>query len=681
MPLPERLIEPVSVSRGTLQYPVPDELEGVTNGTLANIIRQLSSVSRHAEEMFGNLFYEAEAIAQRSSHVQARIDRLAVKVTQLDSTVEEVSLQDIHQKRAFRSSQTFDQQVVSRETMPKAMLEAYLACDKPPPLDNLNPYRDDGKDGLKFYTDPNYFFELWRQEMLKDTERVMHDKGRKHGQGKGHHVHGNGTSSGEKHERNKKKIRNPSNTAEKQRQKAMNRGEYIVAQSDYNPNNPMRNSQGGPTYFNGDQMHQPHQMNGGGIYPGMPEYAMNSQSSIHHRPNNIDLHEPNFPLYSSGPAPGGYQGYNPTQEPIYTPRILRNDNNSMPPIHNTSVVAPASTTSNQSHSSRPINFEPVNALDVNRRDLSSVTMGSGTSSYQSGFMDPQAAMTLSPQGTPTRRPNQPPPAPPPTTTDSFAGGVPQQLRENLNSSLPPPPMMMSQIQNGNGLMDLSSSSGQGDVDFLPPPPPVPKQENFHQELVGAIPPALAGMKSQLDSAPSPPPPPVSATSSRNTDVTTAGKGTSDSGIAVTNNGGTLPTGAPPPPPPPPPAPGLILNNGSTKNLDIKKISPGNVNGSPSLTDNGGTQGSVNSSPKKPMMPAQPDIRSDLLKAIRDGIALRRVEQVGKEEEQSNGKEGGTADVASILARRVAVEMSDSDDAGAPTDSEYDSDDWGDESTA
>ena len=40
---------------------------------------------------------------------------------------------------------------------------------------------------------------------------------------------------------------------------------------------------------------------------------------------------------------------------------------------------------------------------------------------------------------------------------------------------------------------------------------------------------------------------------------------------------------------------------------------------------------------------------------------------------------GQSDVASILARRVAVEMSDSDAAGS--DSEYDSDDWGDESTA
>ena len=47
MPLPEWPIVPVNVCRGTLQLPVPDELEGVTNGSLANIIRQLSTLSRH----------------------------------------------------------------------------------------------------------------------------------------------------------------------------------------------------------------------------------------------------------------------------------------------------------------------------------------------------------------------------------------------------------------------------------------------------------------------------------------------------------------------------------------------------------------------------------------------------------------------------------------------------------
>ncbi len=114
---------------------------------------------------------------------------------------------------------------------------------------------------------------------------------------------------------------------------------------------------------------------------------------------------------------------------------------------------------------------------------------------------------------------------------------------------------------------------------------------------------------------------------------------------------------------------------------------------------------------------QDGIRSDLLKAIRDGenihfvdttekcfltvspfpagIALRKVEEKkqaaakGGEDDRSSALGGGSggagqSDVASILARRVAVEMSDSDDEradNAPSDSEYDSDEWGDESQA
>lgn len=37
----------------------------------------------------------------------------------------------------------------------------------------LDANREDGKDCVKFYTDPNYFFDLWCQEMAKDTENQM----------------------------------------------------------------------------------------------------------------------------------------------------------------------------------------------------------------------------------------------------------------------------------------------------------------------------------------------------------------------------------------------------------------------------------------------------------------------------------------------------------------------------
>ncbi|XP_036914766.1 wiskott-Aldrich syndrome protein family member 3 isoform X2 [Sturnira hondurensis] len=178
MPLVKRNIEPRHLCRGALPEGITSELECVTNSTLAAIIRQLSSLSKHAEDIFGELFNEANNFYIRANSLQDRIDRLAVKVTQLDSTVEEVSLQDINMKKAFKSSTVQDQQVVSKNSIPNPVSDIYNQSDKPPPLNILTPYRDDKKDGLKFYTDPSYFFDLWKEKMLQDTEDKRKEKRR-----------------------------------------------------------------------------------------------------------------------------------------------------------------------------------------------------------------------------------------------------------------------------------------------------------------------------------------------------------------------------------------------------------------------------------------------------------------------------------------------------------------------
>ncbi|XP_028840607.1 wiskott-Aldrich syndrome protein family member 3 [Denticeps clupeoides] len=178
MPLVKRSIEPRHLCRGALPEGVTSELECVTNSTLAAIIKQLGSLSRHAEDIFGELFNEANSFYMRMNSLQERVDLLAVKVTQLDSTVEEVSLQDINMRKAFKSSTIQDQQVVSRNSIPNPVMEMYHRCDKPPPLNILTPYRDDKKDGLKFYTDPSYFFNLWKEKMLQATENKRKEKRR-----------------------------------------------------------------------------------------------------------------------------------------------------------------------------------------------------------------------------------------------------------------------------------------------------------------------------------------------------------------------------------------------------------------------------------------------------------------------------------------------------------------------
>lgn len=74
-------------------------------------------------------------------------------------------------RKAFKCTIVTDQQVLGSNTLPSAMRERYQGCDKPPRLQEMNPYRDDHKNALKFYTDPTYFFELWCEEMKKETEK------------------------------------------------------------------------------------------------------------------------------------------------------------------------------------------------------------------------------------------------------------------------------------------------------------------------------------------------------------------------------------------------------------------------------------------------------------------------------------------------------------------------------
>lgn len=205
MPLQQRIIEPVNVSRSTLPLPPGDikplirtipaatgqglaanaaaaaninivnELECVTNGTLANLIRQLSSLSRQAEELLTGVFDDASKILTRTIKLQQRMDSLSAKIEAIEQPSDAaIILRDpANQHETFSSDMTCDQQVLSKQQMPSSIAELYETCDQPPPLSKLDQYRDDGKDGLKFYTDPTYFFELWRKDMMKDTVKAQ----------------------------------------------------------------------------------------------------------------------------------------------------------------------------------------------------------------------------------------------------------------------------------------------------------------------------------------------------------------------------------------------------------------------------------------------------------------------------------------------------------------------------
>ncbi|KAK3862786.1 hypothetical protein Pcinc_022862 [Petrolisthes cinctipes] len=578
MPLLKRVVSPVHVSRVPLVeewvtdesgqvysalLPAtyqPQDLESFTNLTLANLITQLSSLSRHAEDLFGEMIAESTSILNRTVSLQGRVDKLSVKVKNLDSNVEEVSLQDIHMRKAFKSSTLFDQQVVSRDTIPAPMLETYQTCEQPPPLHQLNPYRDDGKDGLKFYTDPSYFFNLWREEMTQETERLKLDKKQKPSKPKG-----------DGRNKSKKVPRMASNTRERQRQLAIAQGEYITPQSQYRtPNNQVNEEAAAGMYGTNSHAYSPTTNDTGNGQPGLP---------------------------TTGPPPD-HQSYPPPYQDMYS---------GYPPPPYTPDGAAVSQSS--------------------------------TPSRNSG------------QRGPSGRPVQPPPDPPsgsggntPTPPGGSHSGTPTRVRgpPHGRESLPPPPPPPSDKQPGGLVIDgvcrgSSMSPGPGrhimttynHEPDLPPPPPTPDKAEPEPP------------------PPSPPPPPPMA-------PIQSGQGVVGIGDAphLPDPPPLLPNGNAPGAPPPPPMPPLLINGQShTVLARSKKIVE-----------------------KKALPPVEVDGRSELLKAIREGIQLRPRADDGKTKPK---EDPDSIDVASILQRRFAFEVSDSESS---TDSESDSDEW-DETSA
>jgi len=89
MPLVKRTVEPKHISRVVVETSVHNELECVSNTTLANMIRQLSALSAHAEDLFTELHHETYYAYSRMAQLNDRVDRLKIKITQLNHTVEE----------------------------------------------------------------------------------------------------------------------------------------------------------------------------------------------------------------------------------------------------------------------------------------------------------------------------------------------------------------------------------------------------------------------------------------------------------------------------------------------------------------------------------------------------------------------------------------------------------------
>uniref|UniRef100_A0AC35U0W4 Wiskott-Aldrich syndrome protein family member n=1 Tax=Rhabditophanes sp. KR3021 TaxID=114890 RepID=A0AC35U0W4_9BILA len=177
MPLVKRSISPVNISLHRIAPSVKrDELECVANGTIANLVRQLSSLSKQAEQIFSEFYHETVKIDHKTSGLIRRVNQVKEKINEYDYSAKEREPTMYHARKPFKSTNLVDQHTFNRQTLPPALLDLYNKCEEPPKLYLLDEFRDDGKLAMKFYSYPEYFFDLWKEQTLKECERLPKKK-------------------------------------------------------------------------------------------------------------------------------------------------------------------------------------------------------------------------------------------------------------------------------------------------------------------------------------------------------------------------------------------------------------------------------------------------------------------------------------------------------------------------
>jgi hypothetical protein len=105
------------------------DLEGLSNLALANAIRQLSALGKHACRIFDELKAESVQLNDRMGRAQQRIENLKLKCQSLDYKTEQVSFFESQVKIPFKSLTQIDEQLFRSDNMPEALKILYERAD------------------------------------------------------------------------------------------------------------------------------------------------------------------------------------------------------------------------------------------------------------------------------------------------------------------------------------------------------------------------------------------------------------------------------------------------------------------------------------------------------------------------------------------------------------------------
>jgi len=157
----------------------------MANRIMTNMIKQLASLGRHANDIFVGLEKEAEFIQSRMLALEPRIEILSNEVEVAMDEVTTVTMNDIMNDRDMKKGEGLDGMVwrstyentagfFTKNSRPETITSLYEKCDPIPNVLLMQELRDDDKSCDKLYSDPNMFFEIWKSEFMKkmDTDNL-----------------------------------------------------------------------------------------------------------------------------------------------------------------------------------------------------------------------------------------------------------------------------------------------------------------------------------------------------------------------------------------------------------------------------------------------------------------------------------------------------------------------------
>ena len=124
MPFTKYKVEPTKIAANKVPSTelASNTLESISNSSLINIIKQLSSLSEHCVNLFDDLGREASRINERSVNLQKRIDNLKTHVNKINADEEENGSNSTNDRidlvEKFNRTIKIDQKLFMKSEMP-----------------------------------------------------------------------------------------------------------------------------------------------------------------------------------------------------------------------------------------------------------------------------------------------------------------------------------------------------------------------------------------------------------------------------------------------------------------------------------------------------------------------------------------------------------------------------------